>query len=442
MSAVLDFPVKPEARPYLDAFDRGAGREPDWLTRQRRRALSRFAELGFPTRRSESWRYLDLQPLQQKPLLPAELEPGKHDAIAEAQIAGLELPGRGPRLVILDGRFAPELSNIRDLPAGLWFGATHRAMVEREDLFREVAEEASGDAAHPFAALNAAFFADGYILDIGPGLALQEPIEIVHLATGAPAASLHTRSLVSLGEGARATVLEAYAGEGRYWRNDVVAVRLGSGAELSRAVLVEESTEAVHLAELNATLGPDARFTGFALLLGGGTVRHEAVVRVTGDGAECRLDGAFIVDGAMEANIVTTVDHRAPRGTTRELIKGVAAGRGHGAFQGKITVGEGAQKVDAHQLSRNLILGGRAVIDTKPELEIYADDVKCAHGASVGELDEAALFYLRTRGIAEEEARHMMIEGFLREPVDGIADPALRAHLLRRLTRRLDTLEG
>ena len=442
MSAVLDFPVKPEARPYLDAFDRGGVHEPDWLSRERRRALSRFAELGFPSRRSEGWRYLDLQPLQQKPLLPADLEAGKHDAIAQEQLAGLELPGRGPRLVILDGRFAPELSDIGDLPAGLWFGATHRAMVEREDLFREVAEEASGDAAHPFAALNAAFFADGYILDIGPGLALQEPIEIVHLATGAPAASLHTRSLVSLGEGSRATVLEAYAGEGRYWRNDVVAVRLGSSADLARAVLVEESDEAVHLAELDATLGPDARFTGFALLLGGRTVRHEASVRVAGEGAECRLDGAFIVDGVAETNIVTTVDHQAPHGQTRELIKGVAAGRGHGAFQGKITVREGAQKVDAHQLSRNLILGGRAVIDTKPELEIYADDVKCSHGASVGDLDEAAMFYLRTRGIPADEARRMLIDGFLREAVEAVDDFATRTHLLRRLAGRLAELEG
>src|SRR5580704_15691738 len=441
MSAVLDFPIKPEARPYLDAFGRGNGREPDWLSRERRRALSRFAELGFPSRRSENWRYLDLQPLQQRPLLPAEPAPRKHDAIAQAQLAGLELPGRGPRLVILDGRFAPELSNLDGLPAGIWFGATHRAIAEREDLFREAAEEASGDMAHPFAALNAAFFADGFILDVAPGVALQEPIEIVHLATGVPEASLHTRSLVSLGEGARATILEAYTGEGRYWRNDVLAVRLAAGAELSRVVLVEEAAQAVHLGQVDATLGADARFTGFALLLGGGTVRHEASVRVVGEGAECRLDGAFIVDGTAEANIVTTVDHQAPHGQTRELIKGVAAGRGHGAFQGKITVREHAQKVDAHQLSRNLILGGRAVIDTKPELEIYADDVKCAHGASVGELDEAALFYLRTRGIAEDEARHMLVEGFLREPVDGIADPALRAHLMRRLTRRLDTLE-
>ena len=442
MSAILDFPVKPEARPYLDAFD-GRQRDvtPSWLAQSRRRGITRFAELGFPTRRSESWRYLDLQSLQQKPLLPAGPQPGGHEATARAQLAGLELPGRGPRLVILDGRFAPTLSRIGDLSAGVWLGATEAAIAEREDLFRGVAEEVPGDPAHPFAALNAAFFADGFILDIDAGVAIDQPIEIVHLASGKDPRSYHTRSLIRLGEGSRATILEAHTGDGRYWRNDVVAVRLAAGAALTRAVLVEEAAEAVHLAELDAILGADARFSGFALLLGGGTVRHEASVQMAGEGAACRLDGAFIVDRTQEANIVTNVDHQVPHGETRELIKGVAAGRGHGAFQGKITVREHAQKVDAHQLSRNLILGGRAVIDTKPELEIYADDVKCAHGASVGELDEAALFYLRTRGIPDAEARHMLIEGFLREPVEEIADPVLREHLLRRLARRLEKLE-
>jgi Fe-S cluster assembly protein SufD len=237
-------------------------------------------------------------------------------------------------------------------------------------------------------------------------------------------------------------VLETYAGEGRYWRNDVVAARLDKGAELTRAVLVEEAAQALHLAELDATVGVDARFSGFALLLGGGTVRHEANVNMVGEGAQCRLDGAFVLDRSEEANIITTVDHQVPRGETRELIKGIAAGRAHGAFQGKIIVREHAQKVDAHQLSRNLILGGRAVIDTKPELEIYADDVKCSHGASVGELDEAALFYLRSRGIPDAEARHMLVEGFLREPVEEIAEAGLRDYLLRRLARRLESLEG
>jgi Fe-S cluster assembly protein SufD len=202
-----------------------------------------------------------------------------------------------------------------------------------------------------------------------------------------------------------------------------------------------EAGEAVHLGEAEAVVMAGAKLEAFALLLGGGTVRHEANIALVADQAQCRVDGAFVVADQEEANIVTTIDHAAVGGTTSELIKGVAAGRGHGAFQGRIVVREGAQQTDARQTSRNLILGRRASIDTKPELEILADDVKCAHGASVGELDEAALFYLRSRGIPAEEARRLLIEGFLREPIEGIADTAIRDHLLRRLSLRLARLE-
>jgi Fe-S cluster assembly protein SufD len=211
---------------------------------------------------------------------------------------------------------------------------------------------------------------------------------------------------------------------------------------LIRIALVEESDDSVHLGDVSATLGASAKLDAFALLVGGGTVRHEASVTLAGDGAACNYNGAFVVSGREEANIVTNIDHAAIGGTTSELIKGVAAGRGHGAFQGRIVVREGAQQTDARQTSRNLILGRRAVIDTKPELQILADDVKCAHGASVGELDEAALFYLRARGIPTEEARRLLVEGFLREPIEGVADPAIREHLLRRLSLRLARLEN
>ncbi len=445
MSAVADFPVKPEARPYLDAFERGIGRqvgaEPAWLAGSRRRGLTGFAEFGFPSRKSESWRYLDLQPLQRQPLLPAEPLPGANlDAVRE-RLAGLALPGGAARLVIVDGRCVRELSSI-EMPEGVWLGGTSSAMAGREDLFREVMAEVPGDVAHPFAALNAALFGDGYILAVAPGVALDMPIEIVHIGSGAITGSFHTRSLVMLGEGSRASILETYAGAGRYWRNDVAAARLAARAELTRTVVVEEAAQAVHLAQFDATLGADARLAGFALLLGGERVRHEANVRLAGEGGHCRLDGAFVVGGSDEANIVTAIDHAAPGGQTRELIKGVAAGRGHGAFQGSIIVREHAQKTDAQQVSRNLIIGRRAAIDTKPQLEIYADDVKCAHGASVGDLDEAALFYLRARGIPAEEARHMLIEGFLRDVVDGADDAAIREYLLRRLAARLGRLEG
>jgi Fe-S cluster assembly protein SufD len=439
MSAIVEFPAKPEARDYLACFARDVA-EPSWLAARRQQSMTRFAELGFPSRRSESWRYLDLQPLQQRPLLPAR-SPGRSDAAALRQhVTSLSLVGEAPRLVLVDGRFTPELSNI-SVPDGVWFGSMARAMRDRADLVQAAVEDATADAAHPFAALNTAFFSDGFVLDIGPGLSLGQTVEIIHLGSGATSGSFHTRSLIALGAGARARIVETYVGEGRYWRNDVVAVQIGERAELSRAVLVEEAAEAVHLAQVDVTLGAGAYFDGFALLLNGRRVRHEAGVRFVGEGARCRLDGAYIVAGTDETNIVTSVDHQVPGGTTRELVKGVAADRGHGAFQGRIVVREHAQKTDAQQTSRNLMIGRRAVIDTKPELEIYADDVKCAHGATVGDLDEAALFYLRARGIPDDEARRILVEGFLREAVEGVEDPAMRDYLLGRLAARLARLE-
>jgi len=221
----------------------------------------------------------------------------------------------------------------------------------------------------------------------------------------------------------------------------VVELHLAAGAQFARVALVEEATEALHIGELLAVLGPGSRLTGLVLLLGGRTVRHEATIRSNGEATRCALHGAFILSGRQEANIVTTVDHAAPGGETREIFKGVATGRAHGAFQGRIAVRPGAQKVDAHQLSRNIVLSPRAAIDTKPELEIYADDVKCSHGAAVGDLDEAALFYLRTRGIGREEARRILIEAFVREVVELVELPAVREHVLSRLARRLAMLE-
>jgi Fe-S cluster assembly protein SufD len=402
MTKILDFPVKPEARPYLDAFAGAAG-EPDWLARFRRHGISRFAEQGFPSRRSEDWRYLDLRSLSEKPRLPAAAE---------------------TRL--------PEIER-----AGVWLGPIARAIAERPNLLRLALEDETDEA---FAALNAAFFAGGFVLDVGPGATVEKPIEIVHAASGG--GSIHTKTLINLAADSRATLFETYAGDGAYWRNDIVDVRLGPGAVLDRVVCIEEGAEAVHIGDVRVTLGEKAEFGAFALLLGGRTVRHELSVVIAGEGARCRIDGAFVVGGSDEANIVTTIDHRAAGGETRELVKGVAAGRGHGAFQGTIKVREGAQQTDAQQTSRNLIIGRRAVIDTKPELEILADDVKCAHGASVGDLDEASLFYLRARGIPEDQARTLLIEGFVREAVEQVGDAGVRERLMERLGARLAELGG
>jgi Fe-S cluster assembly protein SufD len=445
MNAVVDFPVKPEARPYLDAFAQSVAHQteldPRWLAQARQQALSRFGELGFPTRKSESWRYFDLQPLTRRPLLPIDPHGQPDLDAARAQLARLALPERGLRLVLVDGLSAWDLSTVEESASGGFrFGSIVSG--RSENRLPDVAHAATGDPAYPFAALNEAFFADGYILEVQPGVVLDRPIEIIHLASGRDERSFHTRNLIALGEASRASIIEIYAGDGRYWRNDVTAARLGADAELRRTVLVEEGAAAVHLSHLDAKLEARARLDAFALLLGGHRVRHEANLRFDGEGASCDINGAFIAGGEDEANVVTAIDHAAPGCRTSELIKGVAAGRGHGAFQGRITVRKDAQQTDAHQLSRNLILGRRAVIDTKPELEIDADDVKCSHGASVGDLDEAALFYLRTRGIPEEEARRILIEGFLSETVEAVGDAAVRDYLLRRLAARLAALEG
>jgi len=440
MSTILDFPVKPETRAYLDAFGSGAAApEPGWLVQLRRRGIDRFGELGFPTRRDENWRYFDLRSLAEKPRLPAV--PHATDEGAEAQFADLDLDRSAYRLVFVDACFSPVFTGENRLLEGAWLGPISAALIERPELVHRALADDEDDA---FAALNAAFFTDGFVLDLGPGIVLDRPVEIVHLATGSAEGSLHTRSLIRLAADSRASVIETFAGPaaGAYWRNDIVDISLGEAAALDRHLVVEEAADAVHSGLTRAVLGSAAHLVSFALLLGGGRVRQEMRADLAGEGARCRLDGAFIVGGRDEANIVATVDHRAPGGQTRELVKGVAAGRGHGAFQGRITVREGAQRTDAQQTTRNLIIGRRAVIDTKPELDIYADDVKCAHGATVGDLDEAALFYLRARGIPEDEARRLLIEGFLREAVERVAEPALRERLLRRLARRLAALEA
>jgi Fe-S cluster assembly protein SufD len=445
MTSILDFPVKPEARPYLEAFGRSVFardlHEPDWLAGYRKAGLARFAEVGFPSRRSEAWRYIDLRPLEERPMLPAPTGCATVSAVMRARLAEIGLAEPTHRLVLVDGRFAPELSALDGLPAGVWFGSMAAVIAERPELVRSRIEAPPLDPARPFTSLNAAFFADGFVLDIAPGVTLDRPVEVLHLASGDVRASLHTRSLIAAGEGSRAAVIEGFGGAGAYWRNDVVELRLAADAELVRVTLVEEGPEALHFGETLATLGSASRLSSFVLLLGGRTARQEATVRSEGEKSRCHLNGAFLLSGRQEANILTTVDHAAPGGETRENFKGVAAGRAHGAFQGRITVRPGAQKVDAHQLSRNLVLSPRASIDTKPELEIYADDVKCSHGAAVGDLDEAALFYLRARGIPNEEARRILIEAFIREAVELVDSATMREHLLSRVAYRLANLE-
>ncbi len=432
--------AKPEVQPYLDAFVLPEG-EPFWLWREREESLARFAEEGFPSRKNESWRSIDLEPLAKNPLFPLAEAPqalaaaGAFQGALLARLEEARVEKKGLLFVLRDGRFDPALSSQGELPEGVRLGSISAA-ARSETLLRPRLKAPSG----PFAALNAAFFRDGFFLEIAPGTILDQPIEIVHLVAAAASLSLHTRSLVLLGEESRATLCESFIGEGRYWRNDRVDIALAPSAELSRFLILEEGENAIHFDETEAVLGEAARFSSCAILLRGRTLRQETNVISEGRGARSVLNAAALLSGRQEANIVSAVEHHAAEGETRELVKIAASGRAHGAFQGRITVHPGAQKVDAHQLSQNLLLSPRAAVDAKPELEIFADDVKCSHGAAVGDLDEAQIFYCRSRGLPQREARGLLIEAFLRDVLAEATTPLAR-HLSSRLSRRLATLE-
>ena len=419
--------VKPETAPYRAAFA-PAGT----LAEKRREAFARFEELGFPTRRDEAWRFTNLRPLHDKAFAPATDKPGTAPALAPYFFTG-----DTHRIVLVNGRFAPALSKIGGLPKGVTLGSTAEIAGNNSALASRLLDRTDIVGGQAFASLNAALFTDGFVLALDAGVALATPVEIIHWGDAAES-SLHLRNLIQLGAGSRATIIESYAGHGRYWTNAVALVDLAAAAALRHAKLQDEATDAIHFGQVRVNIAADARYESFVLTLGGRLSRHDSFATFAGEGAACGLFGAYLVRGEQEATNGTFVDHAVPKCTTDEVFKGVVDDRAHGVFLGKIAVRPQAQKTNANQLNKNLLLSARANVDTKPELEILADDVKCSHGATVGDLDEQALFYLEARGIPADEARRMLIEAFAADAIDRIEDDtALREHLLAHVQRWL-----
>jgi Fe-S cluster assembly protein SufD len=428
-----------ETKPYIDAFSRTkrAG-EPSWIRGWRETALRSFGEKGFPTRRQEEWRFTDLRPLQRVAFLPSF---GGKASLALAAANQLSTPSY--RLVVVNGRFAPELSALDGLPSGVRFASMADALGDQREIANiGIADvEIDVEAAQPFEALNSAFFADGFILELQPDTVVERPIEVIHIGESDAPRSFHTRNRLLLRARSRARVVETYVGHGGYWTNAVTTARLAEGAKLFHAKVQSEALDAIHFAVIRAHLAQGAAYDNFSLTLGARLSRQDVFATFEGEGAALRLDGAYLLRGEQEATTATFVDHAAPGGKTRETFKGVVEDRAHGVFLGKIAVRPGADKTDAHQVNRNLLLSPRAAVDTKPELEILADDVKCSHGATVGDLDEAALFYLRSRGLTNDEARRLLIEAFAAETIEDAVDAGplrayLRLHLDNWLKRR------
>jgi Fe-S cluster assembly protein SufD len=423
--------IKQEAAPYLEAFQsrESDAAEPDWLRDRRAAALERFASLGFPTRRDEPWRFTNLAPLAREAYPPA---PPPKPPKSRLPLEPYLVAGAAHRIVMIDGYVVPELSAIGRLPKGAWLGSTARALAERPDLAEAGYDERDATSAQPFAALNGAFFGDGFVLALAAGAVLEELVEVIHVASTV-GRSLHPRSAVIAGAGSRATLVETFCGAGA-WTNGVLRIELGADASLDHVRIQDEALDAIHFGVTRARLGRGARYESFTLTTGARLSRQDVQVVIEGEGARCGVNGAYLLRGQQEATTATVIDHAAPGGTTREVFKGVLEDRAHGVFLGRIAVRPGADKTDAHQLNRNLLLSPRAAVDTKPELEIFADDVKCSHGATVGDLDEAALFYLCSRGIDETAARRLLIEAFATDAIEATVSVGdLAAHLRRRL---------
>jgi len=418
--------------------------DPAWLPALREAAIERFETLGFPSRRREDWKYTNVAPIAEaigaslrRSDTPADLASRARESIQ----AVVSQATPEPALVFVDGAFAPDLSR-----ASAQSGSSGDVLIDSlagvlrrdPDRIETLLTTAAADEERAFVALNAAFGRDGAVVCVPRGVVAQRPIHIVHVATRRDGVH-HLHNLISLGESARAVVVEHFvsASESPYLTNAVTTILVGPNATLEHVALEFEAAGARHVGTRNARVDANGTLVSCLVSLGGSLVRNETVVALDAPGAECELDGLFFADGSRHVDNQTTIDHRAPHGTSRELYKGILGGRSRGIFNGKVIVRQDAQKTNAQQSNPNLVLGDGAEIDTRPNLEIHADDVKCAHGSTVGRLDEDALFFLRARGIAEAEARRMLCRAFAAEVLDRISVEELREQIGLRVARAL-----
>lgn len=419
---------------YLDRFAAVRGNLPGgglpWLDGLRERAVERFAADGYPGRKVESWRYTSLDALRGDRFAPANGGGGDIDRRQlAALISGLE---DASRLVFVDGRYREDLSEIGVLPAGVTLMSLGCALDTAPDLLEAHLGAPGGEESHAFWALNTAFMADGALLHLRDGAACERPIHLVHLATGRGEAEvIQPRHLIVAEAGSAARVLESYAGPdgAGYWTNAAVQVVAERGANLRHDKIQLEGRAAHHIAARRIALAADSDYAGFTLALGGLLGRDEIGAAIEGEGAACRLDGVYLGRGRQQLDTITRIDHALPGGASTQTYKGVLDDDSHAVFQGLIIVAKDAQKTDAHMLNKTLLMSDSARIDTKPELEILANDVMCSHGATAGDLDHDAMFYLRARGIDEERARGLLVAAFVAETIDGVETAPVRERM-------------
>ncbi|MBK1701075.1 Fe-S cluster assembly protein SufD [Thiococcus pfennigii] len=392
------------------------GADLDWLATARQRALASARALGVPTARHEAWRYTSLKGLIEQAFTPyGAAAPGARPDDLEAHlIAGLD----SHRVVLVDGRFAPGLSDLGDLPAGLRIAGLGQLLSQDPDALQGRLTGVAGTGAHLFAALNTVAMRDGLVVLVEPGVRLARPIELIHLAVGTERPGVaQPRTLIALGEGAEATLVERFVGtdEAHCCTNLVGEVALGRAATLGHYRVQTEGAQTFHISALHIALESQSRYRGLNVGLGAAWARTDLVARFAGEGAECDLSGLYLAGDRQLIDFHLDVDHAVPGCASRERFKGILHGKGRAVFDGRVLVARDAQQSDAEMVNNNLLLSANAEIDTKPQLEIYADDVKCSHGTTVGQIEPETLFYLRARGIPAIEARRMLCLAFAEE---------------------------
>jgi Fe-S cluster assembly protein SufD len=392
-------------------------------------AFERFATAGLPHRRVEEWKYTDLRALMRdaKPLAA----PPDAAAKARAKDAGA-IPSdiEARRLVFVDGAFAPELSDVAGLEPGLTIRSMAHALASGDALVSARLGKVM-PTEDPAVALNTAFMGDGAVIRVAAGAAIERPIHLIFAATGDTPAALFTRSLVVVEKGARVMLVESHEGTERrdYQVNTALELAVADTAHVDHIKITREGDKALHISSLMADVGAHARFNTFLFTTGGAVTRNQLFLRFGGEETIASVRGASLLKGKQHVDTTMMIDHAAVGCRSREVFKSVLGDQSRGIFQGKITVQPGAQKTDARMGSHALMLSEDAEADNKPELEIYADDVQCGHGATVGDLDEDLLFYLRARGIPQAEAEALLIQAFVGDAIEGIEHAGLREAL-------------
>ena len=400
----------------------------------REAAFARFSASGFPTTRLEEWKHTNVAPIAQTPFVRSAAA-DVPAAAAEPFLLAADLPHR---VVLVNGRWSRSLSSVAALPAGVLVRSLRDALDSSTVTLR--GSIADAPAHTPFVDLNTAFFEDGVLVEVAPGAVIDDPLHIVCLTVpGAQPAMICPRILVVAGERSQIFIVESYAGiaDGVTLTNAVTQVDVGVAGNIDHVKFQREQRSTVHMAATFARIDRGGRFTSHAVTLGGKIARNDIVSTLAGEGAECTLDGLYVADGDSLVDTHTTIDHAMPHCPSHELYKGILAGRSRAVFNGKIIVRQDAQKTNAKQTNKALLLTDDAQVNTKPQLEIFADDVKCTHGAAIGQLDEDALFYMQARGIAEAEARNLLIHAFAGEVLDGVREDGVREQAMRLLEEKL-----